>query len=402
MHLSATDPRLQSVVNDEPEWQVREQAYWALPPDQLPFTQKEWARYWVDNTLSRIGRMQSSSGELGPSLPEALSEMLRDQFTWNWLALIEAAGSHSDQYVRGAAELAIRLRVERERSQLLKVLDVEDKQEGVLTVEVLGWGRSLPAVAHLVRMLADPDINIRIRVMHALVKIRADEAIPELIRCATSLLEDADSLDVHTAVVTVFSKLPIEAGRLKAASDALETSIAEADPRIDAEGIIAAVRALEATKSNYARTTIDKLSEVAKHSENQDTRWQAFHMVLLLPGGRETLMQPIYDRLKNGDYQGVIDEVGKDEPFVRSSPNLFLWRGMAFYSLGRFDRAIDDISQFLTSAKTVTAEEFAFYYSMLHEAGDTKKLTDAKAEAERRLPPEELKQFHELIIGSPD
>jgi tetratricopeptide (TPR) repeat protein len=396
--------RLEVLSRDEPEWQVRSQAFAALSrvaPQQLPFTSKDWAALMLDDMLSRIGQAQWSSGKLGPTLPEALQDMLKKRSSWNWRALIQAADSHADRYIRGAATLAIRLRAQKEEKQLLKALVADDKEQRLLTAAVLGWGRSLPAVAALVNMLADPDIDLRVGAMLALVKIRADESIPELTRCAFSLLDTVPRIEVQAAALSVLAQAPIEPGRLKAAAEVLERSIAAADPATDAEGIIAGVKALAAAKRNHAQTVLDKLSAVAKHAEKQETRSQAFDMVLQLPGGRNTLMQPIYDRLENRDYQGVINEVGEDEPFV-SSPNLFLWRGMAFYQLGRLDRAIDDIGQFLSSANNVSADIFAFYYSLLHGAGETKKLTDAKAEAKRRLTPEELKKFHDRIAKFPE
>jgi hypothetical protein len=111
-------------------------------------------------------------------------------------------------------------------------------------------------------------------------------------------------------------------------------------------------------------------------------------------------MEPIYNRLKSGDFAGVIYEIGGNEPFVLSSPNLFVWRSIAFYAVKQFDRAIEDMKRYLSSAPKLSASDFVHFHQTLSDTGEMQKLIEAQAK--ERLPPKELEQFYERIAVPPE
>ncbi len=173
---------LVGLASDEEDLEVRHRARSTLDrlaPERQPAGEGETAREFVDHLLSRFGQLQSAGGDLGPTLQQALDEMLAEPGQWSIERLIFTAEQAGDKYVREAARLALRLRE----------LEVVDRLEGdapslrILAARGLGLCRSLEAAPALLGRLEDAAAaeEERLAAAEALVAIRDDESLSELV-----------------------------------------------------------------------------------------------------------------------------------------------------------------------------------------------------------------------------
>jgi hypothetical protein len=351
--------RLVSLMMSDPDWPVREAAYRALDTvDPTEQRTQDFASAFVDDLLSRFGQIKTPTGQLLPTLEETLEAMLGDHVAWPWEVVLEAADTNPSVHVRTAAGLALRLRVADEHARLLDMLESGEPAARVLAARVLAGGRDDAAIPALVTAASASDGRVRLAALQALVRMRSDEALPLL------------------------------TGRLGV--------LVETDSEPDLRNGIDALKMLAAAGLDCSDAALQSLVELTKHAPFAAVRAHAFDVVRGIPGGRDRLMNPIHERLQQGDYQGVIDEIGADEPFV-ASPNLVLWRAFAFEAVGDRSRAIEDAQRFIATAAEPGAAGFAFLAGLFRDSGQHRRLADLRALAAGRLANDEVEEFERLL-----
>ena len=353
---------LERLVHDEPEWQVRGAAYAALsaiaPRARLV---EEMARGFVDELLTRFGQVQFGTGEVGPTVEEALDGMLGDRGSWPWEALLDAADADASVHVRTAAGLALRLRVADEYARLVDDLETGDAAAQVLAARVLGAGGDVAAIPSLLAAAASASgTRVRLAALQALVLLRSDEAVPTLTGRVADLVD------------------------------------AESEPELRAG--IAALSLVVAAGLDCSEAALEALVQLARHSPLSAIRSHAFDVLLGIPGGRDRLMEPIHQRLQAGDYQGVIAEIGAEQPFV-PSPTLLFWRAISLERVGERARAIADAERFIATAPEPAPAHFAFLASLYSASRQGQRLAATRALAKRRLGADDAAEF-ERLIGS--
>jgi hypothetical protein len=388
---------LGDIVTRESDWRTHEQAYntlSAIAPERNPLTEKDWARLTVHHLVDRHAHMERSDGERAPSTYEALTDMRTNRERWNLAELVNTARSHWSVHVQNAARIFMGLEAE----ALDLVGSLAGSTDRVLAAEAAGLAMYLPAVPHLVRALRDPDVEMRVAALEALVQIRDDESLPAISAAAHSLFLPGQPITIQARVFRALTRTPIPADAMDAAAAALADMSRETESQ-NALGIIDAASALAEAGRAIPPELLDRLIQITKRGPDANTRAIAFDLVLRLPNGRALLMDAIHERLVAGDYQGVIHEIGADEPFVRS-PNLVLWRAMAFYGISEYERAIEGAEWFVRHAQDPGAAGWSFLVTALHAAGQAERAEAARKQAISALSSEQRKKFLRLAGGT--
>jgi HEAT repeat protein len=135
---------------------------------------------------------------------------------------------------------------------------------------------------------------------------------------------------------------------------------------------IMAATALNQIKYDNVDRLIQILISIATKAVNFGDREKAANALKSLPNGIETLYAPIKEALSIKNYKQLIELVGEKLRYLPEDINLYYWRGIAYYQLNEFRKALADWGQV-----TKLGEHFAEVHILRAEA--LKKLNQKRA-----------------------
>jgi tetratricopeptide (TPR) repeat protein len=389
---------LVAIVSGETELAAWDAAYYALNAvarGQNPVTGKQWAKRHVDRLLTLFGQAQTSTGRVGPTFDAALAEMAAgDAESWKLEDLVDAVETHWSPHVRSAARVALSQRAQNAAEGMISALIAGEPEQKIVVAKAFAAARAVNVGAALVAALNAPQSEVRVAALEALTEIRDDDTVAAITAAAQSLLRSDQSLAVQGRAFLALSRVP--GFDSQAAAVPLNVALSSADVTRDPAAVLTAASALLEGGGAISPEALAKLVAIARRGTDKGLRTAAFQMTLQAPGGRSVMMDSIYERLQAGDYQWVITEIGADEPFV-DSPNLILWRGIAFHGLGQIDRAIRDAQEYVNVAPNPGAAGWAFLVVFLEEAGQSEKALEARTHAMESLPPADAEEFRRIV-----
>ncbi len=381
--------------DDLAAWDAAYHALNALAPEQNPITSEEWARRSVDRLLTLFGQAQTSSGQVGPTFDDTLDEIAADPESWTVDNLVDAVETHWSPHLRSAARVALSQRAHDAADAMMSALKGSQPEQQIVAAKALGIARAVNAAPALIETLtATPEIDVRLAALEALTEIRDDDAIPAITTAATSLLASDQPLAAQGRAFAALSRVP-RVDLLPAAAS-LNIALSSEDATREPAAFLTAASALLEGGGQISPDVLAKLATIARRGGDKALRNAAFAVTLRAPGGRSLMMDSIFERLRAGEYQWVIDEIGEDEPFV-DSPNLILWRGMAFHRLGRLDRAIRDAEEFVKAAPSPGVAGWVFLFAVLEEAGQSERALEVRTQALESLPASEAEEFRQMV-----
>jgi HEAT repeat protein len=209
----------------------------------------------------------------------------------------------------------------------------------------------------------DPEPRIRREAVRGLARTKSPRAEERLLAIC---LADVDQ-GVREEASEALRHFPGEAGipklltRLENAEDEIRIHAAEALARIQDDRAIpallkllesnhaltriAAAKALDALGFNQVETLIQVLFLLARTAPDIKVRQEAAKALREIPGGEDRLYHPIREALIGGRFEEVTQLIGSDKPFLPDDSNLYWWRGLARYSLKRYQDALLDLDQ---------------------------------------------------------